>query len=50
MSRTKANLTQRVKYFEAVMSAKLELIREKYRHSVNSIRFRSVNHDDFSVH
>ena len=35
MSTTKANLAQRVKYFEAVMSAKLELIREKYRHSGN---------------
>jgi hypothetical protein len=35
MSTTKANLATRVKYFEAVMSAKLELIREKYRHSGN---------------
>jgi hypothetical protein len=35
MSTTKANLAQRVKYFEAVMSAKLKLIREKYRHSGN---------------
>jgi hypothetical protein len=35
MSTTTANLAQRVKYFEAVMSAKLDLIREKYRHSGN---------------
>ena len=35
MSTTKANQAQRVKYFEAVMSAKLELIRAKYRHSGN---------------
>lgn len=31
----KSNLAQRVKYFEAVMSAKLEVIREKHQHSGN---------------